>query len=454
MIISKLALPRRTFLRGVGATLALPLLDAMVPALSAMGNTVAAPVRRLGFFYIPNGANMWQWTPENVGNGFTFSPTLKSLEPYRQHVVVLSGLDQKQAENFGEGVGEHARASAVWLNGVRPKRTEAADVRAGTTADQIAAAAIGGDTQLPSLELALEPSFMVGNCDNGYSCVYMNTLCWRTPTTPLPMENNPRLVFERMFGDGGSMQQRRAEMKKDQSILDSVTGDIARLQQTIGPSDRGRVNEYLDGVREVERRIQRAESQTQGDQASMPPDLQRPVGVPDSFEEHAKLMYDLQLLAFQADITRVITFQIGREFSPRTFPNLGITDGHHTISHHQMNPERLAKYARINAYHVELFSYFVDKMRSTPDGDGSLLDHSLLLYGGGISDGDKHSHLALPTLLVGGAAGRVKGDRHVKLSSGTPMNNLLLTVLDKAGVHTDEFGDATGELPLDYLSEV
>src|SRR5581483_3291986 len=312
MIISKLALPRRTFLRGVGATLALPLLDAMVPALSAMGNTVAAPVRRLGFFYIPNGANMWQWTPENVGNGFTFSPTLKSLEPYRQHVVVLSGLDQKQAENFGEGVGEHARASAVWLNGVRPKRTEAADVRAGTTADQIAAAAIGGDTQLPSLELALEPSFMVGNCDNGYSCVYMNTLCWRTPTTPLPMENNPRLVFERMFGDGGSMQQRRAEMKKDQSILDSVTGDIARLQQTIGPSDRGRVNEYLDGVREVERRIQRAESQTQGDQASMPPDLQRPVGVPDSFEEHAKLMNDLQLLAFQADITRVITFQIGR----------------------------------------------------------------------------------------------------------------------------------------------
>lgn len=454
MIISKLALPRRTFLRGIGATLALPLLDAMVPALSAMERTPGGPVRRVGFFYIPNGANMAEWTPKGTGAGFEFSSTLKSLEPYRKHVLVLSGLDQKQAENFGEGVGEHARASAVWLNGVRPKRTEAADVQAGTTADQLAAQEIGRDTQLPSLELATEPSFMVGNCDNGYSCVYMNTLCWRTPTTPLPMENNPRLVFERMFGDGGSIEQRRAEMKKDRSILDSVTADIARLQNTIGPSDRTRVSEYLDGVREVERRIQRAEVQSQGDGSANVGELQRPIGIPDSFDEHAKLMYDLQLLAFQADITRVITFQIGREFSPRTFPNLGITDGHHTISHHQNNPERLAKYARINAYHVELFSYFVEKMRATPDGDGSLLDHSLLLYGGGISDGDKHSHLALPLVLVGGSAGRIKGDRHLTFAAGTPMNNLLLTVLDKAGVRTDQFGDATGEAQLDYLSEV
>jgi hypothetical protein len=452
MIVTKMALPRRTFLRGLGATLALPLLDAMVPALSAASRTAAAPVRRLGFFYIPNGANMERWTPKGEGRTFDFSPILKPLEPFRDRVVVVSGLDQKQAENFGEGVGEHARASAVWLNGVRPKRTEGADVMAGTTADQLAAADIGAGTPLPSLELALEPSFMVGNCDNGYSCVYMNTLSWRTPTTPLPMENNPRLVFERMFGDGGTTGERRAEMKRDRSILDAVTGDMNRLLKTLGGDDRARVSEYVDGIREVERRIQRAETQT--DDTVLPDTLERPIGVPQSFDEHARLMYDLQALALQADITRVITFQIGREFSPRTFPNLGITDGHHTISHHQNNPERLEKYAKINTYHLELFAYFVDKLRNTPDGDGSLLDHSLLLYGGGISDGDKHSHLDLPLVLVGGSDGRLKGGRHVRYASGTPMNNLLLSVLDKAGVRTDQFGDATGRIELDYLTDV
>jgi hypothetical protein len=452
MIITKMALPRRTFLRGMGATLALPLLDAMVPALSAVAKTAANPVRRLGFFYIPNGANMERWTPAGEGGAFELSPILKPLEPFRDRLVVVSGLDQKQAENFGEGVGEHARASAVWLNGVRPKRTEGADVMAGTTADQLAAQAIGADTPLPSMELALEPSFMVGNCDNGYSCVYMNTLSWRTPTTPLPMENNPRLVFERMFGDGGTARQRRADLEKDRSILDSVTADMARLQKTLGAGDRTRLGEYVDGIREVERRIQRAEAMS-GERA-LPEVLERPVGIPVTFDEHAKLMYDLQALAFQADITRVITFQIGREFSPRTFPNLGITDGHHTISHHQNNPERLDKYAKINTYHVELFAYFLDKLRQTPDGDGTLLDHALLLYGGGISDGDKHSHLDLPLMLVGGSDGRVKGGRHLKYASGTPMNNLLLSVLDKVGVRTDQFGDATGKLELDYLTDV
>jgi hypothetical protein len=343
MIVTKMALPRRTFLRGLGATLALPLLDAMVPALSAASRTAAAPVRRLGFFYIPNGANMERWTPKGEGRTFDFSPILKPLEPFRDRVVVVSGLDQKQAENFGEGVGEHARASAVWLNGVRPKRTEGADVMAGTTADQLAAADIGAGTPLPSLELALEPSFMVGTCDNGYSCVYMNTLSWRTPTTPLPMENNPRLVFERMFGDGGTTGERRAEMKRDRSILDAVTGDMNRLLKTLGGDDRARVSEYVDGIREVERRIQRAETQT--DDTVLPDTLERPIGVPQSFDEHARLMYDLQALALQADITRVITFQIGREFSPRTFPNLGITDGHHTISHQQNNQERVENYS-------------------------------------------------------------------------------------------------------------
>jgi hypothetical protein len=452
MIITKVALPRRTFLRGIGATLALPLLDAMVPALSAMAKTAATPVRRLGFFYIPNGANMERWTPKADGRAFEFSPTLKPLEPFRNQVVVVSGLDQQRAENLGEGVGEHARASAVWLNGVRPKRTEGADVQAGVTADQLAAREIGADTPLTSLELALEPSFMVGNCDNGYSCVYMNTLSWRTETTPLPMENNPRLVFERMFGDGGSSAERRAEMTKDRSILDSVTADMARLQKSLGRGDRARVSEYVDGIREVERRIQRAEAQSA--ESTLPTVLDRPVGIPETFDEHARLMYDLQALAFQADITRVITFQIGREFSPRTFPNLGVTDGHHTISHHQNNPERLDKYAKINTYHLELFAYFLDKLRSTPDGDGSLLDHSLLLYGGGISDGDKHSHLDLPLVLVGGSAGRVQGGRHVRYASGTPMNNLLLSILDKVGVRTERFGDATGQLKLDYLSDV
>jgi hypothetical protein len=452
MIITKMALPRRTFLRGLGATLSLPLLDAMVPALSALSRTPAKPVRRLGFVYVPNGVEMGNWTPQVVGADFELTQILQPLASFKDQLVVVTGLDQQQAENMGEGVGEHARASAVWLAGVRPKRTEGADVRLGTTVDQLAARELGAETQLQSLELALEPSFMVGNCDNGYSCVYMNTISWRTPTTPLPMENNPRLVFERLFGEGGTSAERLSEMRKDRSILDSVTEEMVRLQRMLGPSDRSTVSEYLEGVRDVERRIHRAEQQTLEGESPLPDVLERPVGIPDSFEEHAKLMYDLQLLAFQADITRVISFQVGREFSARTFPNLGITDGHHTISHHQNNPERLGKLVKINTFHLNLFSYFLDRLRQTRDGEGSLLDHALFLYGSGISDGDAHSHLNLPLLMVGGAAGQVEGGRHLKYAPGTPMANLHLSVLDKVGLRIDQFGDSNGRV--DPLTEL
>jgi hypothetical protein len=452
MIVTKMALSRRTALRGLGASLALPLLDAMVPALSAISRTAAAPVRRLGFFYIPNGARMDTWTPATTGSSFDLPRILKPLEPYRDRLVVVSGLDHQQAENMGEGVGEHARASAVWLNGVRPKRTEGADVRAGTTADQLAAQVLGKDTALPSLELALEPNFMVGNCDNGYSCVYMNTLSWRTPTTPMPMENNPRVVFERMFGEGGTASERVMEMRRDRSILDAVASEMSRLQRALGASDRSTVADYLDNVREVERRIQRAEA-TNGE-SGITDALERPIGIPPTFDEHAKLMYDLQLLAFQADITRVMTFQIGREFSPRTFPNLGVTDGHHSISHHQNNPDRLEKLAKVNVYHMELFTEFLQKLQAARDGDGSLLDHSLLLYGGGISDGDTHSHLNLPIVLLGGSAGHLRGGRHLKFPSGTPMSNLLVSVLDKVGARPERFGDSNGTIQLDGLSDI
>ncbi len=451
MIIKKLALPRRTFLRGMGATLALPLLDAMVPVASALAQTAAKPTKRLGFIYIPNGANMAKWTPAGEGTALELSPTLSPLESLRDQVVIPTGLDQRQAEAWGDGNGEHSRASGAWLNGVHPKRTEGADVRAGTTADQLAAAELGKDTLLPSLELALENSFVVGNCDNGYSCVYTNTISWRTPTTPLPMEHNPRVVFERLFGEGGTEEQRVARLQQDRSILDAVREDMARLARTLGPGDRGRVTQYLDAVREIERRIQQAEARTD---AALPEVLERPVGIPETFDEHARLMFDLQALAFQADITRVFTFLIGREQTAQSYPEIGVPDPHHAMSHHQMRPERLASYAKINTYHVELFASFLDKLRSTPDGDGSVLDHSLILYGAGISDGDQHSHVDLPLILAGGGGGRLKGGRHLRYENDTPMTNLLVTMLDKAGVRVDEFGDSTGRLPLETLGNL
>ena len=454
MFVTKTVLPRRTFLRGIGASLALPLLDAMVPAMSALAQTAARPVKRLGFIYLPNGVarnftGINYWTPVGEGASFEFSPILAPLTPYRDRLVVISGLAQHQADAFDDGAnGDHTRGTSSWLTGVHPKRTEGADVRNGVSADQFAAAELGKDTALPSLELAIDLNFLGGQCENSYSCAYMNTLAWRSETTPLPTENNPRIVFERLFGDGGSPEQRLAQARQNRSILDSVLDDLERLQQSLGRSDRTKVAEYLDSVREVERRIQGIEGRNTSDL----PDLTQPAGIPERFDEHVKLMYELQWLAYRADITRVVTFMLGRELNFRTYPEIGITEGHHGLSHHQDNPTQLAKYARLNTYQTELFGWFLEKLKSTPEGEGTLLDHSLFLYGAGLSNPNLHAHYDLPLALVGGAAGQLKGGRHVVYRQETPMTNLLLSLLDKAGVHAETLGDSTGRL--ETLSEV
>ena len=448
MFITQKFLPRRTVLRGMGATLALPLLDAMVPALSAASKTAAQPVRRAGFIYIPNGAVIDEaahgfdaWSPIGEGSNFEFSTILKPLESLRDRLVVLSGLDHPMARSMGDGAGDHARGTATWLTGVHPKKTEGIDVRAGTTVDQIIAAQFGRETRLPSLEVALESPERVGNCEVGYSCQYLYTISWRTPTTPLPMENNPRVVFERLFGEGGTAAERLAEQRRDRSILDWVTGEVSDLRRQLGASDQLRVAEYLDSVREVERRIQMSE--TEGDTLSLelPP---LPMGIPDGFEDHIKLMYDLLVLAYQADITRVGAFQISYETSSRTYPQIGVANSHHSLSHHSQNEENIAKLVKINTYHIEMLAYFLEQLRATPDGDGNLLDNSLMLYGGSMSDGNDHSHYPLPCLLAGGAAGRLEGGRHLRYEDGPAMTRALLNVLDLMDVHADEFSEATG----------
>ena len=452
MFISKIALPRRTFQRGIGATVALPLLDAMVPALTAQAKTAAGPIRRLGFVYTPNGATMSAWTPADGGPALgELSPTLMPLAPFKDRVIVPTGLSQRQAESLGDGNGEHSRGQTVWLSGVHPKRTEGSDVRNAKTVDQIAAQAIGTDTRLMSLELALEQNYLVGNCDNGYSCVYWNTISWRTPTTPLPMEVNPRVVFERMFGDGGTPEQRRAQVREDRSILDSVKEAVAALERRLGAGDRVKVAEYLDSMREIERRIQVTE-RLSGESVLALPD--RPIGVPESYDEHAKLMFDLAALAFQADITRVFTLLLGREQTNRPYPFLGVPEAHHSISHHQNDPVKLAKAARINTYHIELLARFAGRLRSLPDGDGTLLDHSMILQGSGLSNSDQHSHIDLPLVLVGGAAGRLKGGRHLRFPKDTPMNNLHLAMLEKVGVDVEKLGDSSGRIELEPLAGV
>lgn len=448
MIVTKKALARRTFLRGAGVALALPLLDSMIPAFTARAAT-SVPVRRLGFFYIPNGAVMEQWTPADAGTNFEITPILKPLAAFRDRLTIVSGLGHHNADNFGDGNGDHSRAAATWLTGVHPKRTEGTDIEAGITADQFAARELGKHTQLASLELGMDANYLVGNCENGYSCVYMNTISWRTPTIPNPVENNPRVVFERMFGEGGDAAQRMRQMQKDRSIIDSAREEISRLQKTLGAGDRSRVDEYVDSVREMERRIQKSEEQSA--QLTVPlPD--RPVGIPESFEEHLAMMFDLQILAYQADITRVISFMLGRELSQRTYPVIGVSDAHHSLTHHQGDKAKIARVTKINTYHIQLFAKFLEKMKATPDGDGSLLDHSMILYGGGISDGNLHNHSPLPAILAGGGAGRLKGGTHIRFADHTPMANLLLTMLDKAGVPANKLGDSTGKLPLDTLS--
>jgi uncharacterized protein DUF1552 len=444
-MITKKHLPRRTFLRGLGVTMSLPLLDAMLPAQTPSARTAANPQIRLGLCFIPHGAVISNWTPAGEG-ALQLSRTLAPLEPFKDHLVVVSNLAHAMAAPGGPGDngGDHTRSPAVYLNGVHPKRTDGADIRAGVTIDQMAAAEIGQQTPLPSLELAIEDySGLVGSCDVGFSCAYMNTISWRTPTVPLPMEINPRVVFDRLFGDGATAQERLERIEQERSILDAVTGQVRRLERGLGPSDRNRVAEYLDTVREIERRIQLAEKQNSNSALAVPAS---PSGIPDDHQEHTKLMFDLMALAFQADITRVSTFMMAREVSYRTFPMLGLTEAFHPASHHQNNPARLENLTRINTYHVSLMSYFLQRLKATPDGDGNLLDHSLILYGSGMSNSNIHNHAPLPVFLAGGAAGRLKGGRHLKYPDNTPMSNLLLTILEKAGVHRDRVGDSTGPL--------
>ena len=447
MFITKMALPRRTFLRGMGATLALPLLDAMVPALSVKA-AAATPVRRIGFIYLPNGVAMNfkginYWKPVAVGTDFTMSQILAPLEAFRNQMVVVSGTTHHQADVLHDGAnGDHTRGTSTWLTGVHPKHTEGADVLNGISVDQIAAGVLGKDTSLPSLELGTDMNHLAGNCENGYSCVYMNTLSWSSPTTPLPTENNPRVVFERLFGDGGTSAQRLAQARENHSILDAVTRELGRLLNTLGPADRATVDHYVSSVREVERRIQSVEKHGA---TSVLPTLDRPMGIPERFDEHVSLMFDLQWLAFQADLTRVTTFMLGRELNFRTYPEIGITEGHHGLSHHGDRAEQLARYAKVNVYQAQLFSSFLEKMRSTPDGDGTLLDHSLFLYGAGLSNPNLHAHIDLPLAVFGGG---VKGNRHLACPADTPMANILLSMLDQSGIPAETFGDSNGKVDL------
>jgi len=444
-MITKNHLPRRTFLQGLaGATVALPLLDAMIPALTAQTRTAAAPKLRLGFVYVPHGAVLDKWTPIGNGTNFQFNQILAPFEPFKQQMVIVSGLANKAAESQGDGGGDHARSGPSFLSGVHPKRTEGEDVRAGITVDQIAAQHISQDTPLPSLELGTEDTGLVGVCDVGYSCAYMNSIAWRSPSLPLPMEINPRVIFERLFGDGSNAAERAQRKQEDRSILDSVTIEAAKLNSGLGQRDRTIVTEYLDNVREIERRIQKAEKQV-ASQVEVP---DSPIGVPESFDEHAKLMFDLQVLAYRAEITRVSTFMLARDLSQRTFPQIGVPEPHHSVSHHGNNPIQIAKLAKINTYHASLMAYFFDKLRATPDGDGNLLDHSMIMYGSSMSNPNEHNHFPLPLLVAGGGAGQLKGGRHLKFPERTPISNLLLAILDKSGIHLDTLGDSTGKLEI------
>jgi hypothetical protein len=440
MIVTKKALPRRTFLRGLGTALALPLLDAMVPPMTALAGTAAAParLRRLGFIYMPMGCDIARWTPPGEGRLGELSPILGSLAPVKDKVAIITNLELKNAYP-----GTHATSNAAFLSAARAKLTESTDYYLGTTVDQIAARQIGQETPLPSLELAMDLLATVGQCDNGYACVYQNNLSWSSPTTPLPAEAHPRIVFERLFGEGGSAADRRAALKKRASLLDSVTEEIARLQNQLGPADRARVAQYLDTVREVERRIQKAEADAK-DHAL--PDLDRPAGVPAAYVDHARLMFDLQVLALQGDVTRVITFQLARETSTRTYPEIGVPDPHHPLTHHGNDPAKIARMAKINEFHVSLFAEFLGKLKATPEGDGSLLDHSLYLYGSGMGNPNLHDHVNLPIIVAGGAAGRMRGGRHIRYARPTPLANLHLTLLDKVGVHLDSFADSRGKV--------
>jgi hypothetical protein len=439
MIITKKALSRRTFLRGAGATLALPLLDAMIPAATAATKTVATPVRRLGYVFMPMGCDITRWTPPGTdGRLGELSPILSSLESVKENVTAITNLELRNAYP-----GSHATSNSSFLSAAKAKHTESNDYYLGTTADQLSAQQIGRETQLPSLELSMDMLQTTGQCDNGYACVYQNNLSWSSPTTPLPSEAHPRIVFERLFGEGGSLAERRAALRKRASLLDWVTEDVASLKRKLGPADQAKVNEYLDTVREVERRIQKAEA---GAADNPLPDLDRPLGVPAAYADHAKLMFDLQVLALQGDITRVITFQLARETSNRTYPEIGVPDPHHPLSHHGNDPDKIARMAKINALHVSLFAYYLERLKATPEGTGTLLDHSLILYGSGIGNPNIHDHTNLPILVGGGSAIGMRGGRHLIYKEPVPLANLHLTLMEKAGVKIDSFADSNGKI--------
>ena len=443
MIVTKKAMSRRTVLRGMGAAVALPLLDAMVPALTAAQHTAARPVRRLGVVYHPNGVVYENWLPTGTGPDFQFSRVLAPFEPFRDRVLVVTGLADRQAESLGDGGGDHSRASGSYLTGVHVKKSDSM-VLNGVSMDQIAARAFARETQLSSLQLTVDNNNLVGSCDTGYSCAYSNTLSWLTPTLPLMSENDPRVVFERLFGasDSTDARVRAARLRRDRSILDSVTARVRELQRTLGAADTTKVSDYLTALRDVERRIQKAEEQS----ARELPEVERPVGIPDDFDAHVKLLYDLQVLAYQCDLTRVITFMYGREQSARTYPQLGIADPHHQITHHQNDPEKLEKCTKIQTHHVALFTEYLEQLRTTPDGEGSLLDNMVILFGSGLSNSDRHTHGPLPTVVVGGGGGTISGGRHLVFPEGTPLTNLHVTLLDKVGVPVDKLGDSTGQM--------
>jgi hypothetical protein len=442
MIVTRKSLDRRTFLRGTGAVIALPLLDAMVPAL-ARGATAATAVPRMGFFYVPNGMYLPNFHPAETGKNFTMTTVLKPIEGFRDQMNVLSGLSNLGVISPKEGGGVHTRAHAGWLNGVLAKRTEGSDLRAGKTIDQYAADKLGAETPLRSLELTTESNFQVGNCENGYSCAYLNSTSWRNDTTPLPHERDPRIIFERLFGDGGSVSARMAQMKKDHSILDSVMDDMKRLQKRVGISDKQMVTDYLDSIREVETRIERAE---RNNKTTPLPTVEQPAGVPDEFDDHVKLLVDMLHLAYQGDITRVSCMQICRESSTRAYPWIGVPEAHHPVSHHQNDPHNIMQKGKIDAYHVSIFGRLLEKMRNTPDGDGNLLDHAIMVYGAGMGDGDHHTPMNLPIVVVGGGCGNLKAGGHLQYKMDTPFMNAGITLLDKIGVHVDKIGDSTGLL--------
>jgi hypothetical protein len=441
MFITKKALSRRTLLRGIGAAVALPFLDAMVPAFATAAATT--PVKRFGVVYHPNGVIYDRWLPTGAGSNFELSFTLQALQKFKDNLTVITGLFSDQAEAIGDGGGDHSRACGTYLTGVHVKKSDSL-VQNAISMDQIAAKAFGQETQLSSLQMTVDDNSLLGSCDLGYSCAYSSTLSWLTPTLPLMAENNPRVLFERMFGASGSTDSRvrAARLQQDRSLLESVSDRVTELQRQLGTADNRRIDDYLASLRDVERRIQKAEQQS----SKQLPDVRQPSGIPDSFDQHVRLLYDLQVLAYQSDLTRVITFMYGREQTSRPYPQIGVPDPHHPITHHQNDPVKMEKCVKIQVYHLVLFADYLDKLRNTPDGDGSLLDHAIILYGSGISNSDRHTHGPLPTVVVGGGGGTLKGGRHLVFPEHTPLTNLQVTLLGKLGVPTEKLGDSTGQL--------